>query len=230
MKNIRKVLSLILALMLLLSLAACASGGASETPPKYDVLFSKYGAKQEEVLKALDLSELKPSEIKGLESSSTKDTGLDVSFGGADFDLLLTFFEERLYGFRYHTKLEDSKKAAEVVASVVAKAKALYGKPVVWASDGDAEIRHIEELTQAELEELFKSGRGAVSDHYAIQKMTTEDALALLSVLGENSELNKYWKSGEMILTLSIEIRYGENGVTVILSYLPYPPNQMVLE
>jgi hypothetical protein len=45
MKLSRIFIAAFLAAIMLLSLTACASSGASDVPPKFDALLSKYGAR-----------------------------------------------------------------------------------------------------------------------------------------------------------------------------------------
>ena len=229
MKLSRTFIAVFLAVIMLLALTACASSGSGDVPPKFDALLSKYGAPKEEVVKALGISEadLKQPENPYFSDAGNKDTGLNVSFCGADFDLILQIADSgRVAGFSYFVSLEDKKVAAEVVAAISAKAKKLYGKAVDFPSFPDT--YRFAEHTAAELEELFKSSDGDIEDDcYSIQPMTTEAAQALLPELKEDSVLNNLW-GDEILLTLTVKASYGARGVNIILEYLPYPPDQIV--
>ena len=223
----KKLVSFLLALMLLLSLTACASSGASDVPPKFDALLSKYGAPKEEAVKALGISEadLKQSERPGYTSWFYKDTGIDVSFCGTNFDLLLLDNYDRLDSFLYYASLTDKKEAAKVVASISEKAKKLYGRAIDLY--GGKDDYRMAEKTAAELEELFQSAAvGTEIDYYTINLMTSEDARELLSEL-EEKDNSKLW-GDDIMLVLGVNVIYGDAGARIVLHYMPLPPDQIV--
>lgn len=217
MKIFRSTISVILMLVILLLLSSCAS-----ISKVYQLKYSVYPG---EVLRQFDLSEadLKQFEVTGLKSDNLKDTGLDMSFFGANFDLILELAAfDCVGGFIYHTFLDNKEDVAAVISSISAKSTQLYGKSLDWICGNSP--HYSEEHTKEDLEELYISSPSEYEgDCYNIEFTSIEKSQELLPPTLENSILYNTWGE-DITLSLTAIVSYSDLGVRIILQYHPFPP------
>jgi len=226
MKNIRKILSFILSLMLLFSMAACASSGTSKYPPGYEEYTSVLAMRKEEACQRLNMSESDMAQLgRGFNA-----TGKTASFCGKEFDVNLYIWamEENHYrfaGFTYEKSLgTDQKAAAETISKIANTFTETYGKSKDYYGQADEE--RFADMSVTELETWLSNAReGVYLDNWAIQSLTTEAAAECMSWFRKNSpnpsillenlqfyvemSVSKY-ENGEIYLRLFYQIRQDE--------------------
>jgi len=221
MKNIRKILSFILSLMLLFSMAACAASGTSDAPPKFEELASVICLPKEDALPKLNLSVSDLSEEKILAGYHT--TGRTRKICGVDFDCQVMIWSpedvDRLMRVQYMVILEDAKQAANTVLAIAAEITKAGGKAMTPVDSDEPE--HFIDITAEKMEELVKSGKGR-SDYWFLGHLTTEDAKAYMAYAAENS-VSKPNASDPLSLMVHLNVikAANEEKFVIFLDYFP---------
>lgn len=196
MKTFRKLASLLLAVMMLLSMTACSKEPANN-PPDFDVFASVLAQPLSQVAPKLNLTE-EDLQKWDTAANSYYETGRTVSYLGAEFDLTLgivTIGEEAddtlFCYFEYSTVIEqDAELSAQVIHDMVKNLENLYG-------DGSIAIPSVEDL-----EKNLSSEQGGYSaNSWKIKELKNQGAKDVIYWLNGNGYTTK-----KLNFTASIEI------------------------
>jgi len=217
----KKLVSFLLALMLLLSLTACASSEASKYPPRYEEYTSVLAMPEDAALEKLKISKSDLTEVYGIFYY----TGKRVSFCGGEFDEYLIpggvkGDGGRIIGFMYDYIVEnDPKAAAQVISKVAQTLTETYGPSC--GVIGTPDTNRLAEKTLEELEEwLSKPDGGANVDYWAIQSLTTPDAKDYMEKVKETSGLQNSLLEAPLF-SVELNVRFNEEGKTTLtISYI----------
>jgi len=225
----KKLVSFLLALMLLLSLTSCADKEVSKYPPGYEAYTSVLAMPEEAAFEKLRISKSDLTDVFGFYY-----TGRHVPFCGGEFDeyLELSGVEEdgfRFWGFMYEYIVEnDPKAAAQVISKVAQTLTETYGPSC--GIIGTPDTNRLAEKTLEELEEwLSKPSGGANVDYWVIQSLTTEDTKDFMEKLKESLErpsLQYLQKKllDDPLLYAELYVRFNEEGQTTLtISYKLQP-------
>jgi len=201
MKNIRKVLSFILALMLLFPLTACTESGTSNLPPEFDKLVSAMLLPKEEGLKMLGLKE---TDMVQDESFAYK-TGRTVDFCGGKFDLNLRISKcdlegtEGIWRFEYTTVVQDGKAAAEVVSAIAKKFTEAYGRSLDPNNGQDPFKLHVAEVSVAEIQKILETSGTQTVDYWYVKELTSERTAKYAEYIAEANNPSRQGLSGTAV-------------------------------
>lgn len=196
MNTFRKLASLLLAVMMLLSMTACSKEPANN-PPEFDNFASVLSLPLSQAAPKLNLTE---EDLKKWDTAANSyyETGKTVNYLGAEFDITLGIVnigeekDDTLFCyFGYTTVIEqDAELSAQVVHNIVKNLENLYG-------DGSITIPSVESL-----EENLSSEKGGYSvNSWKIKEMKTKGAKAVLAWLNGNGYTTK-----KLNFTATIEI------------------------
>jgi len=214
MKNIRKILSFILSLMLLFSMAACASSGTSKYPSGYEEYASVLCLPIEEALPKLNLSENDKANWSMDKHQNSYTIGKKASFCGTDFDVTLWVTnadkakeDYRFSQFQYTAFIEkDAKKSAELISAVAKKLKESYGEtsfPNEYR-EGDS----LADATLQELEQALAAEHWSCTNVWTIKELESQEALDLLKYANEYIGGNA---ADSIVFMVTMEVGGGSN-------------------
>lgn len=212
MKKNRSVIPLLLTLVLLFSLTACAKDEPPTLPSQFEKLASVMLLPKEESLKALGLSEsdLVKNEYRIYE------TGRTVDFCGSNFHLGLGISKcdpegtDGIYYFEYTAILQDDKRAAEVVSAVAKKFTEAYGRSLDPNQNPDK--FRLAEASVEELQSEFETYEFSNTDYWCIQELTSERTVKFAEMIAKNSILKPHDKA---YLELQLRAVSSERGVEI---------------
>jgi len=218
----KKLVSFLLALILLLSLTACASSGAADAPPVFRDLESVLYLPKEEALQKLNLAEADLTE----NSWTYYDAGRKQKICGVDFDYEIEIAPindvERLTRVNYMVILDDPKQAVDTVLAIATAINKSGATAVTPKATNQTE--RITDFTPEKLEEKVKAGEANITDDWILGEMTTEGAKVYKEDAAQHQTYGKFVDPTtplDVMVSLQIIQLADTKQVVIFLKYYP---------